>query len=270
MIQRLIRQITLFSFKIYCEWFRVKNEEITKDAGPILILANHPDSFLDAVFIGAKYPRKVHFMARGDVFRNPIINKILRSFGMIPIHRLREGIQHMSENENSFSEAVRILKNKGIVLIFIEGICLNKHELQPFKKGTVRILEICKKEGFIPKLHLAGIAYQDFREIKKRVNLNFDRIECPEIGEIKQRKEFNEAVFKKLEPLIEVPPYLPKTSDLNWVSPYKIYYLIFNPIIKKIFFNTVFYDSVLFAIVFFLGTIFNFLILMGLIIYFIS
>ena len=264
MIQQIIRLITRFSATVFCEKVQVIGQELIHEKGPILVIANHPDSFLDAVLIGAQYRRKIHFMARGDVFKNPIINKILRSFGLIPIHRLSEGKEFMNQNTESFSEAVKILKGGGIVLIFIEGICLNTHELQPFKKGTVRILEICQKEGIFPKVHLAGIAYSDFKTIKKRINIHFDRMDCPALGEVSQRKEFNETVFKRLEPLIHLPEDA-QPRALFWASPYRIYFYLFNPIIEKIFSKTVFYDSVLFAVVFFLGTIFNIFIFISLI-----
>lgn len=264
MIQQILRFLTKISLRVYCEKLRVKGREIVDEKGPILIMANHPNSFLDAVIIGAFYRRKIHFMARGDVFKNWFINKLLRSFGLIPIHRIREGIQYMSKNSESFSEAVSILEKDGIVLIFIEGICLNKHELQPFKKGTVRILEQCQERGFYPKLHLAGIAYHDFREIRKKVHLHLKKIAPIKIGEISERKKFNEIVYKELESLIDIPDYHPKTRGLYWLSPYKWYFLVFNPIIKKLFYKTVFYDSVLFLIVFFLGTTLHFLILISL------
>jgi hypothetical protein len=54
---------------------------------------------------------------------------------MFPVYRLREGKEYLGLNAAAFENSRKVLSENGIVLIFIEGICLNKHELQPFKKG---------------------------------------------------------------------------------------------------------------------------------------
>lgn len=53
----------------------------------------------------------------------------------MPVYRQREGKEHLYKNQNSFDASVEVLKNNGILLIFIEGTCLNKNEIQPFKKA---------------------------------------------------------------------------------------------------------------------------------------
>ena len=98
--------------------------------GPLLIVANHPDSFFDALVIAANCSHPVSFLARGDVFTKPWHNILLRALNMMPVYRQREGKEHLHKNQNSFDASVEVLKNNGILLIFIEGICLNKNEIQ--------------------------------------------------------------------------------------------------------------------------------------------
>jgi 1-acyl-sn-glycerol-3-phosphate acyltransferase len=141
----------------------LKNAELMKTKGPVLLVVNHPDSFLDAVIIGALYPRKINYLARGDVFRNPVFGFLLRQLYMLPVFRQREGKEHLHLNSNTFRQAVECLRNDGIVLIFIEGICLNTHELQPFKKGASRILASAHAEGIFPIVQIAGIGYSVLR-----------------------------------------------------------------------------------------------------------
>ncbi len=134
------------ALQIFCEDIRIKNKALTKENGPLLLLANHPDSFLDAIIIGAIYDRKVHFLARGDVFQTPIFGYLLRSIGMIPIFRAREGKEHLHKNASTFDESVQIIQNGGAVLIFIEGLCLNTNTLLPYKKGPLGLWNNCKKK----------------------------------------------------------------------------------------------------------------------------
>jgi 1-acyl-sn-glycerol-3-phosphate acyltransferase len=220
--------------------------------GPVLLLANHPDSFLDAVIIGASYHRKIHFLARGDVFENPIFGFLLRSIGMIPIFRAREGKQHLHRNQDTFQESVDILSKGGAVLIFIEGICLNTHEIQPFKKGAARILAQTQAMGVFPLLHVLGIGYNDFAKFGKKVILHIAELEQKEaISSPKDFIEFNERIRSQMVQILEVPTE--KTRILKGFS-YVIHWPFYWPIRRFVFQKTkgtVFYDSVLFAVLLF-------------------
>ena len=49
--------------QVIADEIRIKNKTLTKEKGPLLILANHPDSFLDAIILGAIYDRKINYLA---------------------------------------------------------------------------------------------------------------------------------------------------------------------------------------------------------------
>lgn len=236
------------ALRIFCPQVNIANPHYLNSKGPLLIVANHPNSFLDAVIIGAFYQRKIHFLARGDVFQNPIFGYLLRSIGMIPVFRAREGKEHLHRNSHTFQESVDIMKGGGAVLIFIEGICLNTHEIQPFKKGASRILETLHAIEVFPKVHVIGMAYNSFRGIGKSVN-----IDITEIGSIKpiiessDRLIFNARAMEEMTKNIHLP--LEKTVVSHGFSYYfhLPYYRIIEYCVDLKFKQTVFFDSVLFA-----------------------
>ena len=236
------------ALRIFCPQVNIANPHYLNSKGPLLIVANHPNSFLDAVIIGAFYQRKIHFLARGDVFQNPILGYLLRSIGMIPVFRAREGKEHLHRNSHTFQESVDIMKDGGAVLIFIEGICLNTHEIQPFKKGASRILETLHAIEVFPKVHVIGMAYNSFRGIGKSVN-----IDITEIGSIKpiiessDRLIFNARAMEEMSKNIHLP--LEKTLVSHGFSYYfhLPYYRIIEYSVDLKFKQTVFFDSVLFA-----------------------
>jgi len=233
---------------IFCPEVHIRNKRILQKSGPLLVLANHPDSFLDAVIIGAYYPRKMYFLARGDVFRKPIFGFLLRSIGMIPIHRAREGREHLHLNQGTFDEAVQVLKKGGGVLIFIEGICLLTHEIQPFKKGAMRILEAAHQAGIRPMIHVIGIAYNDFRAFGKVVEIHVEEFEQElALGEAKQRVDFNAAVGQQMCGLVHVPNKQVKIKRSLFYYLNLPFYRIIQSIVDAKTKGTVFYDSVLFA-----------------------
>jgi len=106
---------------------------------PTLILANHTASFMDAMITACFIRRRIHFFARGDVFTNKWVNKILRSFGLMPVYRLIDGRHMLQHNDSSNEEALKILERGGAVLIFAEGASHVAKVLKPLKKGPFRL-----------------------------------------------------------------------------------------------------------------------------------
>ena len=181
---------------------------------------------------------------------------------MIPVYRLREGKEFLHLNEYAFIESVKLLKNKEAVLIFIEGTCLNKNELQPFKKGTARIVQGCHAENLFPNIHLAGIAYNNFRGIGKRVNLCLDTFtQDKPIITPKDRVDFNNHVFSKLTTLILPTAHTPRIKKTALYYLNLPFYNIIYTFVDKKTKRTVFFDSVLFGVLFFLYPLYLLLII---------
>jgi 1-acyl-sn-glycerol-3-phosphate acyltransferase len=242
---------------LFCAEINSKNKYLLNTNGPLLIIANHPNSFLDAIIIGTRYNRTIHFLARGDVFTKKIHRFLLRQLNMIPVYRLREGKEFLHLNEYAFVESARLLKNKEAVLIFIEGTCLNTNALQPFKKGTARILQACHTENLFPQIHIAGIAYNNFKGIGKRVNLCIEPFsQTTAILSPKDWVNFNNAVFEKLTALILPTAHTPtiKKNALYYLN-LPFYNIVYRFVDKKTK-GTVFFDSVLFSVLFYLYPIY--------------
>jgi hypothetical protein len=260
-VVQLLKILIQAGLWLFCNKIHLKNKRLFKTKGPLLIIANHPNSFLDALIIGSYYKRRVYFLARGDAFKKPIHRFLLESLNMIPVYRLREGKEFLHLNDYAFSRSIQLLSNGNAVLIFIEGVCVNSNELQPFKKGTARILEGIQKQNINPTIHIAGIAFNQFRGIGKIVNLVVSEMTTvPEIQNSRDRVLFNKIVFDQLKDNILIPT-IPTKFNINHLL-YKLhkpfYKLITNFVAKKTN-NTVFYDSVLFSVLLFAYPLFLFI-----------
>ena len=260
-VVQLLKILIQAGLWLFCNKIHLKNKQLFKTKGPLLIIANHPNSFLDALIIGSYYKRRVYFLARGDAFKKPIHRFFLESLNMIPVYRLREGKEFLHLNDYAFSRSIELLSKGYAVLIFIEGICINSNELQPFKKGTARILEGIQKLNIHPKIHLAGIAFNQFRGIGKRVNLVVSEItKVPLIQNNRDRVVFNQIVFDQLKENILIPT-IPTKFNTNHLF-YKIHQPFYNQVKKFVAEktkNTVFYDSVLFSVLLFTYPLFLFI-----------
>ena len=238
-----------------------------RQRGPLLIVANHPDSFFDALVIAANCSHPVSFLARGDVFTKPWHDFLLRSLKMMPVYRQREGKEHLHKNQNSFDASVEVLKNNGILLIFIEGTCLNKNEIQPFKKGAARILQQAVAAGVTPSVLPAVITYNGFKHFGKKIYLMlgktfsagvYFRADSTSSSMALERNNFNNHVMQEMVSIFKEPPskkykrpiYLFPIVGVAWFW-HAPFYLIIKTFVAHKTKGTVFYDSVLFAVLLF-------------------
>ena len=248
---------------MFCTDVHIKNKHLLSKKGSLLIIANHPNSFLDAIIIGAYYKRSVYFLARGDAFNKKHHRFLLRSLNMIPVYRLREGKENLHLNEYAFKESIHLLSKGEAVLVFIEGICLNTHELQPFKKGTTRILEGAQKIGIFPSIQILGIGYNHFKGIGKKINISIVKYDATQtITNARDKVLFNQQVSAILKEQIN-PPTRPSHFKHNplYFFHYPYYKWLCQYVAKKTK-GTVFYDSVLFSLLLFTYPVFLFLIFM--------
>ncbi|MCW3080140.1 1-acyl-sn-glycerol-3-phosphate acyltransferase [Segetibacter sp.] len=175
--------------------------------GPLLLACNHPNSFLDALLIGSYFKHPVHFLARGDAFKNPLVKKILSALKVIPIYRLSEGKECLALNDTTFGKCTDILVNGGIVLIFSEGLCLHQWKLTSLKKGTARIaLNAWKQPEIADSFCILPVSlnYSSFTRFRKNVIIDFgDTIRHNEIPigkpEGQQIIELNKLISARLE-----------------------------------------------------------------------
>ncbi len=164
---------------IFCRKITFSDKTILNSKGPLLLACNHPNSFLDAIIIGSLFKQRVHYLARGDAFKKPLVSKLLRAIKLMPIYRLSEGREYLALNDNTFESCKRILLNGGIVLVFSEGLCEHKWQLQPLKKGTARIAFSAWNEPNITdyfRVQPVSINYHSFTHFGKQIIIHFGDI----------------------------------------------------------------------------------------------
>lgn len=234
---------------------------------PLILACSHPNSFFDALIMGAYHPRRLYFLARGDAFKKPAAAKVLRMLNMIPVYRLSEGKENLNNNKHTFDLCIDILKDNGAVLIFSEGVSINEWRLRPLKKGTARLALMCWADHDIAdmKVQPVGINYHSFSQVPKRVQVNYGKLmECNNFALSSAAafyNQFNTVLDNRLTPLVveERDPSLQKNRPnvllkamlllpaLVGLIIHKPLYLLWKSFVQNKTKGTVFYDSVLFA-----------------------
>jgi glycerol-3-phosphate dehydrogenase (NAD(P)+) len=99
--------------------------------GAVVLAANHR-SFLDPFAIGCCLPRPTYFVAKQELFKNPILGWFLNCMGAFPVRR-------GESDEESMETALQLLERGEAVVIFPEGTRIRAGSLAKPKRGVGRL-----------------------------------------------------------------------------------------------------------------------------------
>jgi 1-acyl-sn-glycerol-3-phosphate acyltransferase len=102
---------------------------------PVLLAPNHQNAFMDALLVLRPFSKQLYFLARADVFENPIMAAIMRAFHMLPIYRPRDGKNSREKNMAIFNACYELLGLNQMIMIHPEGNCFPRKEVRMFRKG---------------------------------------------------------------------------------------------------------------------------------------
>ncbi len=227
--QLLLYSFLKFSVTLFrCFFFRsirVDHPEFFQIKGPVLIAANHPNSFLDAILLDTLFQQPVWSLARGDVFKNNFLTRVLTAMRILPVYRVSEGVENLSTNYETFATCKKIFRDNGLVLIFSEGLCINEWHLRPLKKGTARLVISSWKEEIPLTILPVGINYSSFTRFGKNVIINIgEPISKNEVSlegtEGQSIQSFNSILNERLQPLVlEISPEDQQTRNRLFAQP---------------------------------------------------
>ena len=158
---------------------------------------NHSNTLMDAlVLLSADNIRKV-FIARGDIFKNPAVAKILNFMRILPIFRIRNGVAAVRQNDESLNKAVDVIHDHVDLYLFPEGTHRTKHSLMRMGKGLFHIaLDANKQFGEKSPVYIipTAIEYGDYFRYRSTAMIHFGQpINVTEF--IQNTTEENEAII---------------------------------------------------------------------------
>ena len=107
--------------------------------GPVLVVANHPNTLLDPIFVAWAAGRPMRFLAKAPLFRIPVLGWLVRGSGALPVYRRQDDPALTEKNEDTFLAVHDALAKGSAVALFPEGISHSQPELAPLRTGAARI-----------------------------------------------------------------------------------------------------------------------------------
>ncbi len=160
MMYRILRFIIGNGMRFYYREIIVKGKNTLNQNGPMIIVANHPNTLIDAWIIAYHVKKPVYYLTKGTFFSNPFKKWILSQLYMIPINRPIDAKTSGVDNRNSFEACYEVLENGGTLVIFPEGNSLMENTLRDLKTGAARIaLEVEKRKKIKHPIKICPVGF---------------------------------------------------------------------------------------------------------------
>jgi len=146
--------------------------------GAVIFAPNHANCLMDALAVLSIDNRRKVFVARADIFRQPLLRKVLTFLKILPISRMRDGKEALASNGPVIGECVEALCHGVPFCILPEGRHRPKHSLLPLKKGIARIaFEAYRRQEGKMKLSIVpvGLEYGDYFDFRSTLLVNIGR-----------------------------------------------------------------------------------------------
>lgn len=143
--------------------FTVEGAQNVPLTGKVIVCANHL-SLQDPMALATYIKRKMHFMAKKELFKNKLFGKLLSALGAFPVAR--------GENDlNAIRTSFKILNEDGALGIFPEGTRHTDGEMHAAKNG-VSMIALRTGAAVIPA-YISG-SYKPFRKMRLTIGKSVD------------------------------------------------------------------------------------------------
>jgi len=186
-------------------------ENIPKDK-PVIFAANHQNALMDPLALVCTNPLQTLWLTRADIFKTKAVADFLKHLKMIPIYRIRDGKDNLSNNEAIFNQVTLTLESKQSVALFPEAAHSGRRQMLSHKKAIPRIaFETEEKNNFQLDLQVVpvGIFYDHYWKFNRTLLVQYGK--PLEIDAFKDRYAENQQnamlalrdqIHERIEPLV--------------------------------------------------------------------
>jgi 1-acyl-sn-glycerol-3-phosphate acyltransferase len=208
----IIRVYIRFAFWLTHKKIVVIGRHSIPKGKPIIFAPNHQNALMDPLALACTNPHQSVWLARADIFKSKTVSSILKYLKLLPVYRIRDGKDNLSNNEEIFAQVIHLLENKQTIALFPEAAHSGKRQMLPHKKAISRIaLEAEAKNNFKLNLQIVpvGITYSHYWKFNRSLIVQYGKpIEISQFREEylenpqKTMLELRDEIHRKLLPLI--------------------------------------------------------------------
>lgn len=171
-----IRTYVRFAFWLSHKRVVVTGRHKIPKGKPIIFAANHQNALMDPLAISCTNSLQSLWLARADIFKSKAARSFLKYIKMLPVYRIRDGKDNLSNNEQIFGQVIQLLEDKQSVALFPEAAHSGKRQMLPHRKAIPRIaLDAEAKNNFELGLHIVpvGISYSHYWHFNRTLIVHY-------------------------------------------------------------------------------------------------
>ena len=157
--------------------------------GPVVLCSNHK-SLQDPITLGVWVPRKVHYMAKEELFRIPLFGSLIRAVGAFPVKR--GGV-----SKEAIRTAITLLQGGNVMGIFPEGT--RNESVGMGKRGAVTMA--IRAGATVVPVALVG-EYRVFRKMLAVYGSPIDLTPYKEQGTSESMEEATELIMSRIKEMV--------------------------------------------------------------------
>ena len=172
----IIRIYVRFGFWLTHKRIVVTGRHLIPKGKPIIFAPNHQNALMDPLALVCTNPHQSVWLARADIFKSKRVSAILKYLKLLPVYRIRDGKDNLSNNEEIFAQVIQLLENKQTIALFPEAAHSGKRQMLPHKKAIPRIaLEAEAKNDFKLDLQIVpvGITYSHYWKFNRSLIIQY-------------------------------------------------------------------------------------------------
>ncbi|MFY0624854.1 MAG: 1-acyl-sn-glycerol-3-phosphate acyltransferase [Reichenbachiella sp.] len=176
MIYQLLKLTVAVGLRIFFKSFSVHKPYDLPTSGPIIVVGNHPNTFMDPFILATLFKQQVGFLGNASIFVNGFVNSIFKYFGVIPIYRQQDVAPNTApDNRKTFSACYAHLEKKKAIMLFPEGTSFHELKLRKIKTGTARIalgVEEINNFNLGVRIIPVGLYYSNPSKFRSKIYVN--------------------------------------------------------------------------------------------------
>jgi len=201
-----------FAFWLTHKRIVVKGRHLIPKGKSIIFAPNHQNALMDPLALACTNPYQSVWLARADIFKSKAASRFLKFLKLLPVYRIRDGKENLSNNEEIFAQVIDLLENKQTIALFPEAAHSGKRQMLPHKKAIPRIaLEAEAKNDFQLDLQIVpvGISYSHYWKFNRSLIVQYGQpIQLKdfwidyEVNPQKAMLDLRDEIYRKLSTLI--------------------------------------------------------------------
>jgi len=140
-VYRTAKRYIASSFKRFYGEYIILGEENIPTEGPFIFAPNHLNALMDALAVLSISSDNYStvFLARSDMFKKKPVADFLTYAKLMPAFRIRDGIENLGKNTETFDKCVEVLETNNTLGIMPEGNQELERKIRPLVKGIFRV-----------------------------------------------------------------------------------------------------------------------------------